>query len=95
MYPFNQSTARVTLHARKKYFLKSVPQKIDILNSFCVIMDFLVENLNQKPCLREGTILLMKNMDKPILLRVASDVINQFEKLRHYIGFLGNYCIHH
>ncbi|XP_032526982.2 uncharacterized protein LOC116777504 isoform X1 [Danaus plexippus] len=80
---------RLEIHLRDFARTARSGYKIDILNSFCVIMDFLVENLNQKPCLREGTILLMKNMDKPILLRVASDVINQFEKLRHYIGFLG------
>ncbi|XP_045510297.1 uncharacterized protein LOC123705525 [Colias croceus] len=62
---------------------------IDSLNSVCLIMDFLITNLPQKPQLREGLTLLLRNVEKPILLLVASDVIKYFETLQNYFGFLG------
>ncbi|XP_053624154.1 uncharacterized protein LOC128683024 [Plodia interpunctella] len=63
--------------------------KLHILDSLCTVVDFLVEMQVKKPKLRPALISLLKNMDKPILLNAASDVITYFERLRDYIGFLG------
>ncbi|XP_013184784.2 uncharacterized protein LOC106130482 [Amyelois transitella] len=48
-----------------------------------------METQTKAPGLRSGLVSLLKNIDKPILLNVSSDVVTYFELLRHYLGFLG------
>ncbi|KAL0902679.1 hypothetical protein ABMA27_000498 [Loxostege sticticalis] len=63
--------------------------KIDTLSSLSIVLDYLVENYQKQPSLRGHLLMLLVNMEKPVMLNVASDVITYFEALRSYIGFLG------
>nr|XP_034839516.1 uncharacterized protein LOC117995640 [Maniola hyperantus] len=84
-----QNTERLEAHLRDFAVLARFGYKIDALNSLTTVLEYLVENLKKKPSLRELLVLLMRNMDKPILLTVMSDVITQLEAVRNYIGILG------
>ncbi|XP_050360674.1 uncharacterized protein LOC126780335 [Nymphalis io] len=86
--PMAQQTDRIEAYIRDFSKISRHGYKIEVLKSLCVVMEYLVENLGKKPNLREGTVLLLKNLDKPILLTVASDVVSQFDELTRYIGFL-------
>ncbi|RVE53104.1 hypothetical protein evm_002201 [Chilo suppressalis] len=63
--------------------------KIHVLDSVCVILNYLVENLNKKPKWKEYLSTLLLNMEKPILLNASSDVVTHFRKISSYIGFMG------
>ncbi|XP_045784537.1 uncharacterized protein LOC123880455 [Maniola jurtina] len=85
----HQNTERLEAHLRDFAVLARFGYKIEVLNSLTTVLDYLVENLKKKPSLKELLVLLLRNMNKPILLTVASDVITQLEAVRNYIGFLG------
>lgn len=62
-----------------------------MLDSLSGILNFLVETIDKKHTLQENLALLLKNLDKPIILSAASDVNTYFEMIKNYIGFLGSY----
>lgn len=64
-------------------------QRADVLDNVCILMDFLIETLPRNPDLRDLTVLLLKNMNMPILLSVVSDVVKYFTSIQNYIGFMG------
>ncbi|XP_046976695.1 uncharacterized protein LOC124542853 [Vanessa cardui] len=86
--PMAQQTDRIEAYLREFSKTSRHGYKIEVLKSLCVILEHLVENLGVKPNLREGTVLLLKNLDKPILLTVASNIVSQFDELTRYVGFL-------
>ncbi|CAH2103080.1 unnamed protein product [Euphydryas editha] len=86
-----QLTDRIETYLRDLAATTRHGYNIKVLNSLCVVLDYLMDNLKRKPNLREGTILLLKNMDKPILLTLASDVVSQFDTLTRYVEFLGRH----
>ncbi|KAM3968388.1 uncharacterized protein ACR2FA_004032 [Aphomia sociella] len=59
------------------------------LDPVTIVLEYLVEEENKEPALKEALTLLLMNMEKPILLNAASDVITYFELLRKYLGFMG------
>ncbi|XP_026500645.2 uncharacterized protein LOC113404100 [Vanessa tameamea] len=86
--PMAQQTDRIEAYLRDFSKTSRHGYKIEVLKSLCVVLEYLVENLGNKPNLREGTVLLLKNLDKPILLTAASNIVSQFDELTRYVGFL-------
>lgn len=54
-------------------------------------MDFLLETVPKFPVLNEGITLLLKNLQKPILILRATDVVSYFDDIMHFMGFLGKF----
>ncbi|XP_026759124.2 uncharacterized protein LOC113518411 [Galleria mellonella] len=84
-----QQIDRLKAHLRDLSRISCYGFKIDILDSLCIVLDNLIEAQYNQPALKEELMLLVQNMDKPILLNSASDVITYFDHLRRYLGFLG------
>ncbi|XP_059059905.1 uncharacterized protein LOC131853107 [Achroia grisella] len=85
----NNQIDRLENHLRDLSTISCNGYKIDILSSLCTVLDYVIEAQNKHSVLKEVLKLLLENMDKPILLNAASDVVTYFEPLRKYLGFLG------
>ncbi|CAK1554778.1 unnamed protein product [Leptosia nina] len=84
-----QQMERFEDHLRDFARTSSTGYLIDSLGSVCIILEYLLENIPRKKHLREGLTLLLRNMEKPILLTAASDVVTHFEALEKYLGYMG------
>ncbi|XP_052746667.1 uncharacterized protein LOC112050428 [Bicyclus anynana] len=85
----SQNTERLQAHIQDLATVAHAGYRVDVLDSLTAILDYVVENLEKKPCLRDGLILLLQRLEKPILLKTMSDIETQQETLRNYFGFLG------
>ncbi|XP_063634003.1 uncharacterized protein LOC134804733 [Cydia splendana] len=63
--------------------------RIDVLDSVTVILDFLEATYIKEPSLREGFVLLLKNIHQPIILNRSADLVKFFDNVTKYIGFIG------
>ncbi|XP_041986930.1 uncharacterized protein LOC121738761 [Aricia agestis] len=80
---------RIESHIEDLAEISKCGYRVDVLNSLCVILDFLVEEVSKTQKFRDQLILLLVNADKPILLTRSSDVGQYFETVRHYLLYLG------
>ncbi|XP_072930307.1 cilia- and flagella-associated protein 69-like isoform X2 [Epargyreus clarus] len=84
-----QQIERLNAHIRDLGKIAERGYRIDILNSLCTVVDYLVDAQRKEPRLREGLELLLRNMKNPIRLGTVSDAVKYFEQLQNFIGFLG------
>ncbi|XP_068632395.1 cilia- and flagella-associated protein 69-like, partial [Battus philenor] len=85
----NQHVDRLQSYLKDFAEIAKYGYNIHFLDSVCIIIDYLCENLSADYPLREEFKLLLRTMNKPILLNAASDVTTHFQSLTSYVNFMG------
>ncbi|XP_063546380.1 uncharacterized protein LOC134754180 [Cydia strobilella] len=84
-----QQLDRLNAHLRDFATISQHGYRIDVLDSVTVILDFLEATYIKEPSLREGFVLLLKNIRQPIILNRNVDFEKFFDNVTKYIGFIG------
>ncbi|XP_063394218.1 uncharacterized protein LOC134679259 [Cydia fagiglandana] len=84
-----QQLGRFNAHLRDFATISQHGYRIDVLDSVTVILDFLEATYTKEPSLREGFVLLLKNIHQPIILNRSADLVKYFDNVSKYIGFIG------
>ncbi|KAJ8737618.1 hypothetical protein PYW08_000213 [Mythimna loreyi] len=79
---------RFIAHLRDFAKTSSKGYRVDVLNSYCIVVNYLLESVHHLPVLNEELVLLLKNLQKPILLINSSDIVSYFDEIMHFMGFI-------
>ncbi|XP_047040831.1 uncharacterized protein LOC124645124 [Helicoverpa zea] len=80
---------RLKSHLRDFAKTSSEGYRVDTLKSFCIIIDYLMEEGYHNPTLKEERTMLLENLKKPIILTASADVWKYFEMIMDFLGYIG------